>query len=135
VSEGVFLDANILVSAAWRAESGLLALWRLPGIQLLTSGYAIAEADRNVSNAEQRTRLHRLVQRTEIVDEPLPRRLPTGITLPAKDVPILLAAIDSSAKYLLTGDKDHFGRYYGQEIEGVTVLRPATYLASRGAPS
>jgi predicted nucleic acid-binding protein len=135
VSEGVFLDANILVSAAWRAESGLLALWRLPGIQLLTSGYAIAEADRNVSNAEQRTRLHRLVQRTEIVDEPLPRRLPTGITLPAKDVPILLAAIDSSAKYLPTGDKDHFGRYYGQEIEGVTVLRPATYLASRGAPS
>jgi predicted nucleic acid-binding protein len=135
VSEGVFLDANIPVSAAWRAESGLLALWRLPGIQLLTSGYAIVEADRNVSNAEQRTRLHRLVQRTEIVDEPLPRRLPTGITLPAKDVPILLAAIDSSAQYLLTGDKDHFGRYYGQEIEGVTVLRPATYLASRGAPS
>jgi hypothetical protein len=112
-----------------------LALWRLPGIQLLTSGYAIVEADRNVSNAEQRTRLHRLVQRTEIVDEPLPRRLPTGITLPAKDVPILLAAIDSSAKYLLTGDKDHFGRYYGQEIESVTVLPPATYLASRGAPS
>ena len=66
--ERVFLDANILVSAAWRAESGLLILWQLPGIQLLTSGYAIVEADRNVSKAEQRTRLHRLVQRVEIVE-------------------------------------------------------------------
>ena len=131
MSERVFLDANILVSAAWRAESGLLALWQLPATQFLTSGYAIVEADRNVSNAEQRTRLHRLVQRLEIVDEPLPRRLPAGIALAAKDVPILLAAIDSGAKFLLTGDKDHFGKYYGTVIDGVTVLRPAAYLALR----
>jgi predicted nucleic acid-binding protein len=130
VSERVFLDANILVSAAWRAENGLLALWQLSTVQLLTSGYAIVEADRNVTNSEQRTRLHRLVQRVEIVDEPLPRPLPSGIILPTKDVPILLAAIDSRAKYLLTGDKDHFGKYYGQEVEGVRVLRPAAYLAT-----
>jgi predicted nucleic acid-binding protein len=133
VSERVFLDANILVSACWRAESGLLALWQLPGVELLTSGYAIVEADRNVSNAEQRTRLHRLVQRVEIVDEPLPRRLPGGVAVPAKDVPILLAAIDSGATFLLTGDKDHFGKYYGREIQGVMVLRPAAYLALRTA--
>jgi predicted nucleic acid-binding protein len=131
VIERVFLDANILVSAAWRAEGGLLALWQLPGVQLLTSGYAIVEADRNISKAEQRTRLHRLVQRVEIVDEPLPRQLPAGVTLPAKDVPILLGAIESGAKYLLTVDRDHFGKYYGQVIEGVTVLRPAIYLALR----
>lgn len=131
MSERVFLDANILVSAAWRAEGGLLALWQLPKVQLLTSGYAIVEADRNVITPEQRTRLHRLVQGVEIVDEPLSTQLPAGIVLPAKDVPVLLAAIDSRAKYLLTGDKDHFGKYYGQEIEGVTVFRPATYLASR----
>lgn len=133
MSERVFLDANVLVSAAWHAEGGLLVLWRLPDVRLLTSGYAIVEADRNVINAGQRTRLHRLVQRLEIVDEPLPRRLPARIILPAKDVPILLAAIDSGAKYLLTGDKDHFGTYYGQMIESVTVLRPATYLALRAA--
>ena len=34
--------------------------------------------------------------------------------MPAKDVPILLAAIDSGAKYLLTGDKDHFGVIFGR---------------------
>lgn len=131
MSERVFLDANILVSSAWRPENGLLALWRPSAVQLLTSGYAIVEADRNVRHAEQRTRLYRLVQQLEIVDEPHPRRLPSDATLPAKDVPILLAAIDATAKYLLTGDKDHFGKYYGKTIEGVTVLRPSVYLAQR----
>lgn len=131
MSEGVFLDANILVSGAWRADSRLLVLWSLPDTQLLTSAYAIVEADRNVVSAEQRTRLHRLVQPLEIVDEPRPRRLPAGVVLPAKDIPILLAAIDAGAKYLLTGDKDHFGKYYDRVIEEVTILRPARYLALR----
>ena len=132
MSERVFLDANILVSAAWRADSRLLALWSLPDTQLLTSAYAIVEADRNVLSTEQRTRLYRLVQPLEIVDEPRPRRAPAAVTLSAKDVPVLLAAIDAGAKYLLTGDKDHFGKYYEQMIEGVTILRPARYLAIRG---
>ena len=131
MSDRIFLDANILVSAAWRADGRLLVLWSLPDIQLLTSAYAIVEADRNVISAEQRTRLHRLVQPLEIVDESRPRRLPAGVSLPAKDVPILLAAIDAEATYLLTGDKDHFGRYYDQVIEGVRILRPAKYLALR----
>lgn len=132
MSERVFLDANILVSAAWRADSRLLLLWSLPDTQLLTSAYAIVEADRNVAKPEQRTRLYRIVQRLEIVDEPRPRRPPAAITLSVKDIPILLAAIDAGATYLLTGDKDHFGKYYGQAIEGVTILRPARYLALRG---
>jgi predicted nucleic acid-binding protein len=111
VSDRVFLDANILVSAAWRADSGLLALWKLTDVELLTSAYAIVEADRNIRAPEQRTRLHRLVQSVEIVDEPQGRTLPAGVRLPAKDVPILLAATESRANYLLTGDKDHFGAY------------------------
>ena len=70
MTDRVFLDANILVSAAWRADVGLLALWPLPATTLLTSAYAIVEADRNLRRPEQRTRLYRLVQRLEIVDEP-----------------------------------------------------------------
>ena len=131
MSDRVFLDANILVSAAWRPRGGLLALWTLPDIQLLTSAYAIVEADRNVGSAEQRTRLYRLLQPLEIVDEPRPRRLPPAVSLPAKDVPILLAAVDAGATHLLTGDKDHFGRYYGLSIEGVLILRPASYMVIR----
>ena len=44
------------------------------------------------------------------------------------DVPILLAAVDGRATHLFTGDKDHFGRYYGLSIEGVLILRPASYM-------
>ena len=93
MTDRVFLDANILVSAAWRSENGLLALWKLTDVELLTSAYAIVEADRNIRTPEQRTRLHRLVQSVEIVDEPQGRTLPAGVRRPAKDVPILLAAI------------------------------------------
>lgn len=128
MSDRVFLDANILVSAAWTADAGLVALWKLPDISLLTSAYAIAEADRNIRQPEQRTRLYRLVQRLEIVDEPRSRRLPASVILPQKDVPILLAAIEAGADFLVTGDKDHFGRYFGQRVQGVTVLRPRDYL-------
>jgi uncharacterized protein len=131
VSDRVFLDANILVSAAWRSDSGLVTLWALTDIELLTSAYAILEADRNLATPEQRTRLYRLIQRVEIVDEPKSRTLPPGVKLPDKDVPILLAAIESGAAFLLTGDKDHFGVYFGRVIGGVEVLRPRDYLARR----
>jgi predicted nucleic acid-binding protein len=77
VSDRVFLDANILVSAAWRSDSGLVTLWALTDIELLTSAYAILEADRNLATPEQRTRLYHLIQRVEIVDEPKSRTLPT----------------------------------------------------------
>jgi predicted nucleic acid-binding protein len=131
VSDRVFLDANILVSAAWRVDSGLLALWKLTDVQLLTSAYAIAEADRNSETPERRTRLHRLVQSVEIVDEPRGRTLPAGVHLPVKDIPILLGAIESRANYLLTGDKEHFDQCFGKTIHGVMVLRPACYLKQR----
>jgi hypothetical protein len=96
----------------------------------LTRAWIRASASDATPNSSTRNAPTRLVQRVEIVDEPLPRPLPSGIILPTNDVPILLAAIDSRAKYLLTGDKDHFGKYYGQEVEGVRVLRPAAYLAT-----
>ena len=51
--------------------------------------------------------------------------------LPTKDVPILLAAIEASANYLLTGDLEHFGSYFGQSVSGVHILRPRDYLAQR----
>ena len=54
---------------------------------------------------------------------------PTGIILPEKDWPILLSAIRAKATHLLTGDRRHFGTLYGQTIGGVTVLRPADFLA------
>ena len=66
-----------------------------------------------------------------LFDEPRARRLPSTINLPDKDVPILMAALDATADYLLTGDKEHFGPYFGKVVEGITILRPRDYPALR----
>lgn len=57
--------------------------------------------------------------------------MPEGVRLPPKDVPILLAAIEAGANYLLTGDKDHFGAYFGERVSEVLILRPAEFLDLR----
>jgi len=122
----VFLDANVLFSAAYRAGSGLVALWRLGTPQLLTSAYALSEAERNLTREDQ---LAALARSCEIVPTPSLARLPPRVNLPDNDdQPILLAAIAAEATHLLTGDKTHFGRYYGQRLAGVLVLPPAQYL-------
>jgi len=57
--------------------------------------------------------------------------LPGGIFLPAKDRPIILAAMTARATHLLTGDVRHFGPYLGRKIAGIEVLLPGTYLRAR----
>jgi predicted nucleic acid-binding protein len=125
----VFLDANVLLSAALRPKAKLLRLGTAGYGTLMTSAYAVEEARRNLATPQQRARLTRLLRRVEIV-EFSHFTLPRGIDLPAKDRPILLAAIDSRATHLLTGDFEHFGRYYREVIGGVLILPPAEYLAT-----
>ena len=126
----VFLDANVLFSAAYRSESGLARLWKLTEARLLTSRYALEEARRNCQDAEQRQRLASLIQSLEILDDPpLDSRLPELQQLPQKDRPILHAALAARATHLLTGHRRAFGHLFGQEVRGVEVLKPAAYLA------
>ena len=90
----VFLDANVLFFASYRDESRLLQLWNLADVEVVTSAFAVAEALRNLETETQRERLSMLVAIARVVPEPLPNSiLPTGVTLPAKDAPILLAAV------------------------------------------
>lgn len=124
-----FLDANVLFSAAWRESAGLVDLWRLPECMLLTSRYAVEEARRNLPEADQRHRLESLLAAVTIVPDTTSGSLPADVVLPEKDRPILLAAIRAKASHLLTGDRQHFGSLYGKSIGGVTVLRPAEFLA------
>ena len=115
----VFLDAKVLFSAAYRADSGPVALWRLNTPQLLTSAYALSEAERNLTREDQQRRLAALARSCEIVPTPSLARLPPRVNLPDNDdQPILLAAIAAEATHLLTGDKTHFGRYYVPAARG-----------------
>jgi predicted nucleic acid-binding protein len=129
----VFLDANVLFSASYRDGNRLLELWNLSDAELVASALAVSEALRNSATEMQRERLSKLLVSIRIVSEPSPDSfLPQGVTLPAKDAPILLAAIQAGSTHLLTGDKRHFGPLYGQVIEGVLVQRPSAYLLARG---
>ncbi len=131
MTDRVFLDANVLFSAAWMEDSGLARLWRLSGVTLLTSRYAVAEAERNLDSDAQRERLGVLALGTTLIDAPEHAALPEGIELVAKDAPILLAAIEARATHLLTGDRTHFGALYGRKVSGVKVIPPAAYLKQR----
>lgn len=126
----LFLDANVLFSAANRADSRLNELWTLPDALLLTSEYAAIEARRNLSSSDQIKRLDDLMQGVEIVMSVL-APLPSGVTLPAKDWPILQAAINGDATHLITGDRRHFVALFGHTISGVQVVTPSGYLSSR----
>jgi predicted nucleic acid-binding protein len=66
VTHRVFLDANVLFSAAWLEDSGLARLWRVPGATLITSRYAWAEAERNLETDEQRSRLSALATSVQL---------------------------------------------------------------------
>jgi predicted nucleic acid-binding protein len=122
----VFLDANVLFSAAWREGAGLQKLWKRKDLELVSSSYAQDEAERNLASEEQRHRLAGLMKEVVLVN-PLPvSALPQGAEeLPEKDQPILLAALAAGAEVLVTGDQAHFGKWYGRRIGTVEVRRPA----------
>jgi predicted nucleic acid-binding protein len=123
----LFLDANVLFSAAYRPAAGLLRFWKLPRAVLCSSRYALEEARANLSTESQRSRLAELSAELELF-ESKGGVLPAGVSLPDKDAPILLAAVASRATHLITGDLRHFGPLFGKKIAGITILPPADYL-------
>jgi hypothetical protein len=128
----LFLDAKVLFSAAWREDAGLLELWRLGEVELLASQYAVDEAMANLPDEPRRARLGALLARVTVQQgsfEGIP--MPSGLTLPEDDLPILRAAIGMGASHLLTGDLRHFGALMGARVSGVLVLRPAAHLGRR----
>ena len=126
----LFLDANVLFSAAYRLDTGLLQLWKMKNAVLCSSRYAFEEAKINLADEDQRSRLVKLSGLVHLF-EAGQGRLPKGISLPEKDAPILLAAIAAQATHLLTGDVRHFGPYFGTRREGILIMLPGEYLRRR----
>ncbi len=126
----IFLDADILFSVAY-GSPGLNRLWEFAcqkGCMLFASHFVVEEARRNLFHPEQIKRLKNYLSEVRIVPEADPS-IPCPIDLPEKDRPVLMAAISMRANYLMTGDLTHFGRYFGQTVNGVKILRPRDYLA------
>ena len=110
----VFLDANVLLSAAGARESYqlLLELSQQGRIELITSAYCLDEARRNL--AAKRPQHVAAFARLA----PLVRLVPDSVgELPwarkhvdrHKDVPLLAAAVKAEADVLLTKDVADFG--------------------------
>jgi hypothetical protein len=51
----LFLDANVLFSAAYKINARLLPLWELKNVTLCSSHYALQEARINLTNEHQWT--------------------------------------------------------------------------------
>ena len=129
----LFLDANVLVSAALKPDSALGRLWRLDSVRLLGSPHVVEEARRNIHDAHASARLETLLQAVAVLpSEPADFEIEGDPGLPAKDRPVLLAAIVAGADYLLTGDLTHFCACMGTRIQGVEVMLPGQYLRERG---
>jgi predicted nucleic acid-binding protein len=128
----VFFDANVLFSASYQPEHPFLAFWQDPSVACLTSFYAADETRRNCVSDEHRRRLDALLERTHLVSDATGAPLPPAVVLPAKDQPILAAALQAGADYLITGDKGHFARWMGEPIPTasgtLTILRPRPLL-------
>ena len=128
----LFLDANVLFSAAYREDAGATRLWKVPDATLVTSEYAIEEARRNLSEPEQIRRLDKLLANVErAASISLAEHQRQGIQLPAKDWPILGSAVGTNATHLITGDVKDLGAYFGKKALGVLVLPPARYLKAK----
>jgi predicted nucleic acid-binding protein len=132
----LFLDANILFSAAYRDGNPALLLFELASAgrcRLVTSAFAWDEAHRNISlKYPQRTSaLDGLKVHLEYASVPDAAALlsATNLGLPDKDAPILAAASVAKVDVLVTGDRTHFGHLYGKVTEGVRVLTLSDCLA------
>ena len=133
----VFLDANVVFSAAHQREGraqALLLLARAGRCDLMVSAHALEEARRNLTRKSHSfdKRLADLLAMTEVVAEaPAPLvawALEHG--LPLKDAPILAAAVHANADILATGDLRDFGHLFGKSLHGVRILSLAKAIVA-----
>jgi predicted nucleic acid-binding protein len=127
----VFLDANVLFGAAYRDTGSVRAFFALAdagACELVSSGYAVDEARRNIlaKHPERSGDLEALLGRLTLCREPAPATLAWAAThrLPPKDAPILAAAVEARCHLLVTGDRSDFGALFGRKLRGTVVLLP-----------
>ena len=121
----LFLDANVIFTAAYSAQGLSRGLFRLSATgkcSLCTSAFAHEEAFRNIQKkaTDKLADLATLMQRVNILPEPHPKwaALAAGLPLAQKDAPVLAAAIQSKVDIFVTGDRRDFGHLFGQVLEG-----------------
>jgi len=136
----VFLDSNVILSGllsekgAPRILLDLLSL-RLPFLSGLTGRYNLIEIERNIENKMPGLlSLYRAyLPKLNLKVLPLPR--PEDVRdfsgqIAEKDIPVLISAIRSGADFLVSGDKQHFGRMKDLDKYAFRVVTPSELIDS-----
>ena len=134
----VFLDANVYFARCFSstgASALILQLAKGRHFQLIASRLVLREAERNLrakSNRQSLQTFHRLLHdiKLRVVRAPADAVLARyEEAIHPKDVPVLAAAIESRADYLVTLDRRHFLTPMVAARAGSTrVLMPGDFL-------
>ena len=136
----VFLDSNVILSGllsekgAPRTILDLLTL-KLPFLVGSTGRYNLIEIERNLEKKmpEILSVYKRYLPKLHLKIIHLPRqeelREFSG-KIANKDVPVLVSAIQSKADFLLTGDKQHFGKMKDLDKYPFHVVTPSEFIDS-----
>jgi predicted nucleic acid-binding protein len=125
----VFIDSNILFSTCYRSPNLFERQWKIPGVHIVTARYCVHEVRKNLPSPDQRSRLEQWLLKTKVVEDCPADELPENLMLPAKDVPVIAAAARCKADILITGDSNHFGRYFGHTVLGVLIESTGMFRA------
>ena len=136
----VFLDSNVILTGllsergAPRILLDLLSL-RLPLLIGSTGRYNLIEIERNLKKKMPRLLFlyKAYLPKLNLKVIPLPR--PEDIRdfsgqIAEKDIPVLISAIRSKADFLVTGDKQHFGKMKELDKYPFHVLTPSEFIDS-----
>ena len=136
----VFLDSNVILSGllsergAPRIILDVLSI-RLPFLIGLTGRYNLIEIERNLKNKMPSLLVlyKAYLPKLNLKVIPLPR--PEDIRdfsgqIAEKDIPVLISAIRSKGDFLVTGDKQHFGKMKELDKYPFHVLTPSEFIDS-----
>ena len=115
----IFIDANILIAAVASLRGGSYFIFELQAkkkVRLHTVRHALLEAERNIQKKLKNGALlsyYELLEKSSLVIHSISDVSPKEVNLlnelvPPKDIPILIGALRSKCKFLVTLDKKDF---------------------------
>lgn len=129
----VFLDSNVLFSAAYSGEKStsylLFELQKRGLISIFISSLVVLETANNLRDKkpERLGLLKELMDKTTVLDDVVVD-LPVLSSLPTADRVILSTAVAHGIKYFLTGNTRDFKDLYGKIIGKTIILKPRDFL-------
>jgi uncharacterized protein len=134
----LFLDANVLFTAAHNPQGKAALLMELAAAgrwQVITSAYALEEAQRNLTRKfpDRLPALQDLLTCVRVVSTPSGADCP--LLVRDKDRPIFAAALVCGATHLLTGDLRDFGPFMNDPGRtcGILIQTVGDFLWGAGA--